>query len=249
MQFIDSSTAIHSNVMSVQKAIVTGRLDFKQATDIAEFAGLFRADREAAQSFDQRVEMLVDFSALSPAGKLDLLIDELLPRVFDAAGMAAFEQQAFVVRVTLNGGVERSLRFDGEGVTRVASDMGMPDLAFETDIETLLAVLRHQVVMSERADTDAVLESVELSAHEAAAIHGGMPADPPFDENSGDEGDEEDEGDEGQEGDEDNEGDEADEDDENDEKDEGDEGNEADEGNEGDEGDEDNEGNEGNEGN
>ncbi|MDK3072589.1 hypothetical protein QO034_05660 [Sedimentitalea sp. JM2-8] len=142
MQFIDQSPAYAVKSMSLDKAIGSGRARTSVAPGGARALSCFRPELKAATAFDREINDRLDFNALPTPEKLDLLIDDLLPRFFQADKLAQSGRDRWLVSFLIDGRYERNLLIDAGGVHRV-TDPDMPaDISLETDIMTLMAILR-----------------------------------------------------------------------------------------------------------
>jgi len=232
MQFIDQSAAYSKKSISLADAVAVGRAKMELQPGADKLALCLRPELGVANAFDAGINERLRFFDLTTPEKLDLMIDELLPGFFHANLLPLTGAESWSVHFVVDGDVHRTLIMDADGIR--ATEPGpddIPAFELETDIMTLLAILRATIADFHLNAPDFPPAGIaELSPDEAAAISGGTPPGPGDEGDEDDEGDEGDENDEGNEDDEGNESDEGDEGNENDEQDEGDEGNEGDEG-------------------
>ncbi len=142
MQFIDQASGYAVKSMSLNKAIAAGRATVQAEPDGARVAACFRPALDAATAFDRDINDRLRFNALSTPEKLDLMIAELLPRFFHAENLAKSGRDTWHVAFLIDGRVRRSLLIDAEGVRAVEKPPIPPAVEIETDIMTLMAILR-----------------------------------------------------------------------------------------------------------
>ncbi|MCB1342311.1 MAG: hypothetical protein KDK24_14835 [Pseudooceanicola sp.] len=145
MQFIDQAPAYKRKSITFAKAVAQGRARVKAETDADRLAVCFRPDLKTAIAFDMDIEDRLDFNALSTSEKADLLIDELLPKFCHPDLLPLTGRSAWHVRFVIDGTVERTLRFDDRGLHDVSHEDAWPEIEIETDILTLLAMLRAEI--------------------------------------------------------------------------------------------------------
>ena len=145
MQFIDQSAAYTQKSITLEKALSTNRAKMTAGPGADALAQCFRPDLKTAIAFDLDIDERLEFNALSTPEKLDLLIDELLPKFFHPDLLALTEQPIWHVRFVVDGSVERTLQLDDLGLHDVSSEELEPDIEFETDVLTLLALLRSAI--------------------------------------------------------------------------------------------------------
>lgn len=103
----------------------------------------FRPELEIANAFDARIDARLRFFELSTPAKLDLLIGELLPKFFHADLLPLTGRDSWSLRFLVDGDVDRTLVVDASGLRAVDTGQGGdPAFELETDIMTLLAMLR-----------------------------------------------------------------------------------------------------------
>lgn len=142
MQFIDQASGYAVKSMSLSKAVAAGRATLEMEPDGARVAACFRPALDAANAFDQEINERVKFNALTTPEKLDLMIAELLPRFFYADNFAKTGRDNWHVAFLVDGRVRRSLLIDADGVRAVEDPTMPPAVEIETDIMTLMAILR-----------------------------------------------------------------------------------------------------------
>ncbi len=142
MQFIDQSAAYNRKSITLQKAISAGRAKMSSKPGIERLAMCFRPELKVAISFDLDIEDRLVFDELSTPDKLDLMIDELLPRFFHPDILVLTGKTVWYAKFVVDGSVERLLRMDDRGLHNVTGQSIPADVEIETDIMTLLAMLR-----------------------------------------------------------------------------------------------------------
>ncbi|WP_424986608.1 hypothetical protein [Microbulbifer sp. S227A] len=142
MQFIDQASGYAVKSMSLDKAIAAGRATIRVEPDGARVAACFRPALDAATAFDRDINDRVKFNTLSTPDKLDLMIEELLPRFFHAENLAKTGRDQWHVAFLVDGRVRRALLIDADGVRAVDEPQIPPAVEIETDIMTLMAILR-----------------------------------------------------------------------------------------------------------
>ena len=146
MQFIDQSSAYTRKSLPFTKAVAANRAKVIAEAGSDKLAICFRPELKTALAFDLDVEDRFDFNALPTAQKVDLLIDELLPRFFHPDLVVLTGRSVWHVRFVVDGTVERTLRLDDMGVHDVSHEPDIwPEIEIETDILTLLAMLRAEI--------------------------------------------------------------------------------------------------------
>lgn len=142
MQFIDQSAAYSAKSMSLDKAIRAGRAQLSIAPGGAGAVTCFRPALQDATAFDSDINKRLDFNRLPTPEKLDLMIAELLPRFFRADKVAQSGRDSWLAAFLIDGRVERYVLVDKDGVHSVEPSERTPDFELETDIITLMAILR-----------------------------------------------------------------------------------------------------------
>ena len=142
MQFIDQSAAYRSKAISLQQAISSGRAQYRADTDAEGFGKCFRPDLEKATGFDKDIDGQVKFNGLTTPEKLDLMIEKLLPLFFVPGNLGASGRDSWDVHFLIDGASTRRLRFDDDGVRAVEDSNEPAAVALETDMATLMALLR-----------------------------------------------------------------------------------------------------------
>lgn len=142
MQFIDQASGYAVKSMSLGKAIAAERATLQMDPDGGRVAACFRPALDAANAFDREINERVKFNALTTPEKLDLMIAELLPRFFYAENVAKTGRDSWHVSFLVDGRIRRSLLIDADGVRAVEEPEIPPAVEIETDIMTLMAILR-----------------------------------------------------------------------------------------------------------
>jgi len=142
MQFIDQAPAYSVKSMSLASAVTAGRAKLTVDPGGARVAACFRPELDAANEFDRDINDRLSFNALSTPEKLDLMIAELLPRFFRADKLALTGRDRWVVSFLIDGSVSRYIECDADGVRPVSDPDQPPAVELETDIMTLMAILR-----------------------------------------------------------------------------------------------------------
>lgn len=143
MQFIDQSAAYNRKSISLSEAIKAGRANLMLGPDAEKLAVCFRPELGVATAFDRAINGRLKFADLSTPAKLDLMIDELLPGFFHADMLAETGRDNWCVRFVVDGTVRRTLAMDANGVRATRDDPDQsPDIEIETDVVTLMAMLR-----------------------------------------------------------------------------------------------------------
>lgn len=142
MQFIDQSAAYTRKSITLDKALASGRAKMATKPGAERLAMCFRPELKVAISFDLDIEDRLVFNDLSTPDKLDLLIDELLPRFFHPDILVLTGKSVWYARFIVDGNVERLLRMDDRGLHDATGQKVPADVEIETDIVTLLALLR-----------------------------------------------------------------------------------------------------------
>ncbi len=141
MQFIDQSATYNRKSISLADAIKTGRANLFVAPGAEQLAKCFRPELSVAKGFDKSIDPRVKFADLSTPAKLDLMIDELLPGFFHPDLLAQTGRDTWQVRFVVDGDVQRDLHIDRDGIRAGDPDRD-PEIEVETDIVTLMAMLR-----------------------------------------------------------------------------------------------------------
>lgn len=142
MQFIDQAAAYAVKSMSLSKAIRAGRATLTVTSGGAGAVSCFRPALKDATAFDRDINERLDFNALPTPEKLDLMITELLPRFFRTDKMLQSGRGSWLGAFLIDGRVERYVLADKDGVHSVEPSDRSPDFELETDIVTLMAILR-----------------------------------------------------------------------------------------------------------
>ena len=145
MQFIDQSAAYNRKSITLEKAIATGRARVTSAPGAEALMVAFRPELRLAIAFDLDIDERVTFNDLPTAEKIDLLIDELLPRFFHPDLLVLTGRDVWHVRFVIDGSHRRTLRLDDRGLHDVSRDDPPAEVELETDILTLMALLRAQI--------------------------------------------------------------------------------------------------------
>ena len=142
MQFIDQAPAYKHKSISLKKAVEMGRAKVTIAPECQQLGHCFHPELTAATGFDKRIDKKVKFNDLPTPEKLDLMIGELLPEFYHADQLPQTGREAWMARFLIDGDVERVLRMDAAGLQVVDATDETPDFELETDIMTLMAILR-----------------------------------------------------------------------------------------------------------
>lgn len=143
MQFIDQAPAYSRKSISLARAVETGRAKLTVQPDAENLAHCFKPELKIANAFDAGIDARLKFFELSTPAKLDLLIDELLPGFFHADLLPLTGRDSWVVHFLVDGNVNRTLMVDADGIRAIEHDPDAdPAIELETDIMTLLALLR-----------------------------------------------------------------------------------------------------------
>ena len=142
MQFIDQAPAYRHKSISLKKAVEMGRAKVSVAPECQQLGHCLRPELTVATGFDKRIDKKVKFNDLPTPEKLDLMITELLPDFYHADQLPQTGREAWVARFLVDGDVERILQMDATGLHVVDVVEGEPDFELETDIMTLMAILR-----------------------------------------------------------------------------------------------------------
>lgn len=142
MQFIDQSSAYNRKSISLHEAIAAERATLSADDDADQLAICFRPELKTAIAFDHQIDERVNFNELPTPEKLDLLIDELLPKFFHPDLLPLTGRDDWHVRFLIDGSVERVLHMDDRGLHNVTGSDATPAIDLETDVVTLMAILR-----------------------------------------------------------------------------------------------------------
>lgn len=142
MQFIDQSPDYRQKSLSLKTAISKGRAKASFDPEFRMFGHCFRPELEIAKNFDRRIDKRLTFDELPTPQKADLLISELLPDFFVPEGLAASGRSVWSFRFLIDGDVERFLLADSSGLHRSEDDLAEVSFELETDILTLMSLLR-----------------------------------------------------------------------------------------------------------
>lgn len=145
MQFIDQSAAYTRKSITLDKALDAGRAKITAAPGSEKLAICFRPELKVAIAFDLEIDDRVNFKTLPTPDKLDLMIDELLPRFFHPDLLPLTGREVWHVRFVIDGNHRRTLRLDDHGLHDVSGEDPEAEVELETDILTLLALLRAQI--------------------------------------------------------------------------------------------------------
>lgn len=145
MQFIDQSPAYKRKSISFGKAVEANRVKLTAEAGSEKLAICFRPDLKTAIAFDLDIDERLDFNSLSTSEKIDLLIDDLLPKFCYPDLLPLTGRSVWNVRFVIDGTVERTLRFDEFGLHDVSHEDVWPEIEIETDVVTLLAMLRAEI--------------------------------------------------------------------------------------------------------
>jgi hypothetical protein len=190
VQFIDQAPAYSQKSISLTRAIDLGRAKINAEAGSENLMACFRPELKIATAFDTAVDARMRFFDLPTPDKLDLMINELLPGFYHPELLPLTGRDSWVVRFVVDGDVHRTLIMDADGIrTLEIGQDPVPAIELETDIMTLLALLRSTIADFHLNTPDVTASSITaLSAEEASEITGGMPADPAGDGDEGDEG-------------------------------------------------------------
>ena len=142
MQFIDQASGYAVKSMSLPRAIAAGRATLHVEPGGAKVAACFAPALDAANAFDRDINERLKFNALATPEKLDLMIAELLPRFFQADMLEKTGRDSWHVSFLIDGRHQRTLLIDATGVRAVDDPAISPAVEIETDIMTLMAILR-----------------------------------------------------------------------------------------------------------
>lgn len=142
MQFIDQAQAYTAKSLSLEEAIRSGRAKLTSAPGSEKMLACFRPDLDVATAFDRNIDPRFRFNDLSTSAKLDLMIDELLPGFFHADLLPTTGRQVWNARFVIDGNVTRDLQIDPYGLHVLDSIDEEPSFELETDVMTLMAILR-----------------------------------------------------------------------------------------------------------
>lgn len=145
MQFIDQSAAYTRKSITLDKALAAGRAKLTAEPGSDKLAICFRPELKIAIAFDLDIDDRVDFKTLPTPDKLDLMIDDLLPRFFHPDLLPLTGRAVWHVRFVIDGSHRRTLRLDDRGLHDVSRDDPPAEVELETDILTLMALLRAQI--------------------------------------------------------------------------------------------------------
>ena len=175
MQFIDQSPAYRAKSVTLDQAVATGRASLKLTPGCEKLGICFRPELEIANAFDRRIHERVKFNDLATGDKLDLMIDELLPDFYHPENLPLTGREVWTVRFVVDGSVERILRMDAEGLRRIERAEPAPAIELETDIVTLMAILRAAIAEFHQNRKDRAVPAVapDPGEDEAAGGSGG----------------------------------------------------------------------------
>lgn len=159
MQFIDQAPAYRAKAVSPDAAIASGRARLDAVPGAERLAVCFRPELEIATAFDRSIHARLKFDVLPTDRKLDLMIDELLPGFFHPEALPMTGRARWVLRFVVDGTVTRTLQVDESGIRRIDGGDAPPDMLLETDIVTLMAMLRFCIADHHRSRKDRALPS------------------------------------------------------------------------------------------
>ena len=142
MQFIDQSATYRKKSIHLSQAVSDGRAQVKARPGAALLAECFRPELKIVNNFDKSIDKRLKFDDLPTDGKLDLLAAELLPAIFDPDALPDGDNGIWRVRFLIDGTVERVLHIDASGIHPAPCDDRANDIEIETDVVTLMAILR-----------------------------------------------------------------------------------------------------------
>ncbi len=171
MQFIDQAPPYKIKSLSLDKAIRAGRARLTLGDGGGNAVLCFRPELKEATAFDREINDRVDFNALPTERKLDLMIEELLPRFFHIDKLALTGRDSWLGLFLIDGRVERRVLVDGDGVRAVQTSDRVPDFEMETDIMTLMAILRSLIAdfHTGKLDLDAPFAAPAIGVEERSA--------------------------------------------------------------------------------
>lgn len=143
MQFIDQSATYSKKSITLATAIETDRAKVTADPDAHRLNICFRPELEVANAFDAAIDARLRFFDLTTSQKLDLFIDDLLPGFFHPDLLPLTGRESWTAHFVVDANVHRTLIMDAKGIRAVDPDPNQtPDFEMETDIMTLLALLR-----------------------------------------------------------------------------------------------------------
>lgn len=142
MQFIDHAARFNRKSITLERALAEDRIKIAYQPGAEDLAQCFRPELKIAIAFDLEIEDRLKFNALPTGDKLDLLIDELLPRFFHPDLLILTDRPVWYIRFVVDGKFVRVLRLDEFGLHVDSRELDSPDVDIDTDIVTLLALLR-----------------------------------------------------------------------------------------------------------
>jgi len=175
VQFIDQAPAYSQKSISLTKAIEGGRAKVNAVSGSEKLMQCFRPELEIANAFDRAIDARLRFFDLPTPDKLDLLIHELLPNFYHPEFLPLTGRDTWVVHFVVDGDVHRTLIMDADGIRPLESRPDeVPTIELETDVVTLLALLRSTIADFHLKTPDVTASSITaLSAEEASEITGG----------------------------------------------------------------------------
>lgn len=175
MQFIDQSTTYSKKSITLATALETGRAKLTADPDAHKLNICFRPELEVANAFDTAIDARLRFFDLTTPQKLDLFIDELLPGFFHPDLLPLTGRDSWTAHFVVDANIHRTLIMDKDGIRSIDPAPGLtPDLEMETDIMTLLALLRAVIADFHLNAPDFPPAGIAtLSADETEAITGG----------------------------------------------------------------------------
>jgi len=174
MQFIDQSATYSKKSITLATALDSGRAKVTADPDAHKLNLCFRPELEVATAFDAAIDARLRFFDLPTPQKLDLFIDELLPGFYHADLLPLTGRESWTAHFVIDSNVRRTLIIDADGIRAIDPDPDLtPDFELETDIMTLLALLRAVIADFHLNAPDFPPAGIPtLSADEAEAITG-----------------------------------------------------------------------------
>lgn len=175
MRFIDQTPAYSRKSLPLETAIALGRTDLFMAEDSNRLAVCFRPRLKVANAFDRAIDARVTFNDVTIPEKLDLMIAGLLPGFYHPEFLPLTGRTFWAVRFVVDGAVRRTLAMDAEGIRAIDGPVNgqdvVPALELETDIMTLMAILRAFIAAFHRNPTPlpTVPDGIGRLTDEAAA--------------------------------------------------------------------------------
>lgn len=145
MQFIDQASAYNAKSLSLDQALKAGRAKLISTKGCEKMLACFHPDLESATGFDSNIDPKVKFNDMLTPDKLDLMIAKLLPGFYHADRLPNTGQDSWKARFVIDGNVVRTVQIDADGLRAVENDDEDPAFELETDIMTLMAILRNVI--------------------------------------------------------------------------------------------------------